>query len=113
MSTPTEPTTLERLQEFKPDQFLVLGKDYICELIHNAAIELEQLQSKPDYPYQEIADMVLRAQDAEKFDGPVAARAIGWAWAFACANLDKGIDTRQVECPAMWDRYLKDFRSTS
>jgi hypothetical protein len=40
-----EPTTLERLQHFKPDQFEDVGKMYLCELIHNAAIDLEKAEA--------------------------------------------------------------------
>ena len=39
-----EPTTLERLQHYKPEQFEQLGIQYISELIHNAADRITELE---------------------------------------------------------------------
>jgi len=46
MSDIKEPTTLERLQHFRPEQFEATGIRYISELIHNAAEELEAAEDK-------------------------------------------------------------------
>jgi hypothetical protein len=41
---PKEPTTLEYLQDFKPEHFDDLGEKYISDLIQRAAKELEKLE---------------------------------------------------------------------
>ena len=38
-----------------------------------------------------------------------ATMALGWAWAEACVQLDRGEDPRQCEVPGLLERMLKEL----
>jgi len=61
--------------------------------------------------YQIVSSMLDDdAYDAlEKYVEAQRAKALGWAHAYACDKLDKGLDLRTVEVPIMIEQAMKDL----
>lgn len=75
-------------------------RQYICEVISRM---LDNPNENGIYPTTEVYDML------ENFIHSVRVSAVGWAWAEACSQLDKGKNPRTYDMGELIVRIEEDF----
>ena len=75
--------------------------------------DLAQVVMERDAAIRERDTLRARVAELEAAANTPDPETCGWAWAEACAMLDRGGDPRKANVPAMWDRCRTELGSTA